>query len=54
MSIIKANYSTLKSSTSKIRVAFGGMIPGWPREPYAKSAEQVRDALSPTDICKNI
>lgn len=26
-------YSTLNSSTSKVRVAFGGMTPGWPRLP---------------------
>lgn len=28
-------YSNLISSTSKIRTEFGGMIPGWPFEPYA-------------------
>lgn len=26
-------YSSLSSSTSKMSVAFGGMAPGWPREP---------------------
>lgn len=30
---LSAAYSTLNSSTSKVRVAFGGMTPGWPRLP---------------------
>lgn len=46
------HYSTRKSSTSKIKVEFGGMTPGWPLEPYAKSGEQVNFALSPTHIWK--
>lgn len=40
LKMMKNVYSTRKSSTSKVSVAFGGMIPGCPREPYAKSGEQ--------------
>lgn len=30
---LEAFYSTRKSSTSKVRVELGGMMPGWPRAP---------------------
>lgn len=45
------SYSTRNNSTSKIKVAFGGIMPGWPLDPNAKSGEHVSIALSPTDIC---
>lgn len=36
-----------KSSTSKWRVEFGGILGGDPRAPYAYSGEQIRVAFSP-------
>lgn len=45
------NHSSLSSSTSNIRVAWGGMTPGWPVAPYAMSAVQVIFALCPRLIC---
>lgn len=41
------HYSILRSSTSNISVAFGGMTPGWPVVPYAMSGVQVSFALWP-------
>ena len=38
------------SSTSKMSVALGGITPGYPRSPYAKSGLHVSLAFSPTDI----
>lgn len=43
-------YSRRISSTSKMRVELGGMTPGWPCWPYAKSGVHVSLARSPTDI----
>lgn len=40
-------HSRLSSSTSKMRVALGGMTPGWPVAPYATSGVQVSFALCP-------
>lgn len=40
-------HSKLSSSTSKMRVALGGMTPGWPVAPYATSGVQVSFALCP-------
>lgn len=41
------HYSILRSSTSNMSVAFGGMTPGWPVVPYAMSGVQVSFALWP-------
>lgn len=37
--------------TSKIKVAFLGMRPGYPRSPYARLPGIVKVAFSPKDIC---
>lgn len=39
----------LSNSTSNVKTAFGGITPGCPREPYAKSGEQTNRARSPTE-----
>ena len=46
------HHSSFSSSTSNIRVAFGGMTPGWPVGPYAISGVQVIFALWPRLICE--
>lgn len=45
-------HSNFSSSTSKMRVALGGMTPGWPVAPYAMSGVQVILARWPRLICR--
>ena len=48
----QSDHSIPISSTSNWRVAFGGIIPPAPVDPYAYSGGQTKVAFSPIDICK--